>query len=105
MRWSNARVGALAALAVCAVIAHTPVALASPLTFTGVGGTSASGGALNAMNAFDAAIGGTNNGEAGPRLSGFRTANWDGVPEAFAEPNQLPGSFYNAASTRGLVVA
>ncbi len=35
-------------------------------TFSGSGGTSTSGGALNAMSAFSAAIGGANNGSGAP---------------------------------------
>ena len=105
MRRSTTRTGVVIALAACAAFARAPVALAGPTTFSGVGGTNTSGAALSALNAFEAAIGGANNGAGGPRLGGFRTINWDGVPEAFAEPNQLPGNFYNAESTRGLVLA
>jgi hypothetical protein len=105
MRSRDAVAGVVLALAACAVFAHAPVALASSTTFSGVGGTNTSGGALSALSAFEAAIGGANNGAGGPQPGGFRTVNWDGVPDGFADPNQLPGSFYNANSTRGLVLA
>ena len=32
-----------------------------------------------------------------------RAINWDGVPEARADPNLLPANFFNAKSTRGVV--
>jgi hypothetical protein len=60
--------------------AGDPGSPGTPQMFSGVGGTSTSGGALNALNAFATAIGGQNNGDnpfSGP--SGFRRINWDGV--------------------------
>ena len=86
MRRSTTRTGVVIALATCAAFARAPVALAGPTTFSGVGGTNTSGAALSALNAFEAAIGGANNGAGGPRLGGFRTINWDGVPEAGPHP-------------------
>lgn len=68
-------------------------------------GTNTSGGAVSALNAFEAGIGGANNGAGGPHASGFRTITWEGVPDAFADPNRLPAGYYNANSTRGLVLA
>jgi hypothetical protein len=56
-----------------------PVTIGSPTSFSGVGGTNASGGAFTALAAFEAAIGGTNNGATAPQASGFRIINWDGV--------------------------
>ncbi len=48
--------------------------------FTGAGGNGSSGGALSAQQAFEAAIGGANNGATpAPQPNGFRTLNWDGV--------------------------
>lgn len=98
--------GALLALATSAMWwASATGAEASPSTFSGIGGTNVSGGAVTALNAFEAGIGGVNNGAGGPHASGFRTINWDGVPDAFADPNPLPAGYYNANSPRGLVLA
>lgn len=69
---------------------------AGPSTFSGVGGTDASGGALNAMSAFRAAIGGANNGSGGSYPNGFRAIGWDAVPDADAAPNLLPANFFNS---------
>jgi hypothetical protein len=80
-------------------------ASASFTTISGAGGTNTAGGALSALNAFEASIGGTNNGAMpGPVASGFRTINWDGVPDAFADPASLPGGFFNTNSPRGAVL-
>jgi hypothetical protein len=45
-----------------------PVSPGTPQTFTGVGGTSTSGGALTALQSFEAAIGGANNGANAPAV-------------------------------------
>jgi hypothetical protein len=48
----------------------------TPVTFSGAG----AGGAAAALAAFEAAIGGANNGNTPtPQSAGFRTLNWDGV--------------------------
>jgi hypothetical protein len=66
--------------------------------FTGVGGNNTSvtvGTANAALSAFEAGIGGANNGSSpGSHANGFRAINWDGVPEEFAEPRALPGGFF-----------
>ena len=60
-----------------------PVTIGTLTFFTGVGGnnTSVTPGTANAaMAAFEAAIGGANNGaNPPPQPNGFRTINWDGV--------------------------
>jgi hypothetical protein len=57
------------------------------------------------LAAFEAALGGANNGTMPPQASGFRTINWDGVPAAFAAPNFLPANFFNVTSPRGAVLS
>jgi hypothetical protein len=60
---------------------------ASPLQFNGVGTANSS----NALSAFEAAIGGTNNRDNPPQPNGFRTINWDGV--------KLDGTDFNGNTT------
>ena len=67
-----------------AQVADAPLAApfpgVAPATFSGTGGTNTSGGAHTAMAAFEAAIGGVNNGAGPPEhASGFRSITWDGV--------------------------
>lgn len=48
-----------------------------------------------AINQFQADLGGANNGNTpGPLGSGFRTINWDGVPDPAASPNNLAPDFF-----------
>src|SRR5215204_2684404 len=56
-----------------------------------------------AVDQFRADLGGVNNGVGGSFVSGRREINWDGVPDAFAEPNALPFNFFNVNSPRGAV--
>ena len=56
------------------------------------------------VDAFRALLG-TNNGVGGSALDGRREINWDGTPDAFAEPNFLTPNFFNSNSPRGAVFA
>jgi len=55
------------------------------------------------VDQFRADLGGVNNTAGGSFTSGRREINWDGVPDTFAEPNFLPGDFFNVNSPRGIV--
>lgn len=55
------------------------------------------------VDAFRAALGALNPNVAGSFGSGRREINWDGVPDAFSAPNNLPANFFNANSPRGVV--
>jgi len=56
-----------------------------------------------AVDQFRTDLGGTNNGVGGSFTSGRREINWDGVPDANAEPNALPYNFFNVNSPRGVI--
>jgi uncharacterized protein (TIGR03118 family) len=83
--------------------------------FSGVGGnnTSTTANTANAaLTAFEAAIGGTNNGgTATPQTGGFRTINWDGVKldgtdfggqSTVIDPNHVVGIPVNRFQERGV---
>ena len=55
------------------------------------------------VDQFRADLGGANNGVGGSFSSGRREINWDGVPDAFAEPNDFPLDFFNVNSPRGVM--
>ena len=55
------------------------------------------------VDSFRAALGALNPNVAGSFGSGRREINWDGVPDAFAAPNNLPANFFNVNSPRGVV--
>ncbi len=50
-------------------------------------------------------LGTLNSNVAGSFGTGRRQINWDGVPDAFAAPNNLPTDFFNATSPRGVILA
>ena len=93
----------------------TPISAGARTEFSGVGGnnTSITAGTANAaMLAFQAAIGGANNGgNPPPQANGFRTINWDGVgltatDGAFTNqvivPNHVVGIPINRFQARGV---
>jgi hypothetical protein len=55
-----------------------------------------------AVDGFRAFLG-DNNGVGGTFPDGRREINWDGVPDGFSAPNNLPANFFNANSPRGVV--
>src|SRR3954466_11563118 len=53
---------------------------------------------------FRAAVGGGTVAGANGSFGGLRREiNWDGVPDASSDPNQLPANFFNTTSPRGVV--
>jgi hypothetical protein len=55
------------------------------------------------VDQFRGDVGGANNGVGGAFTSGRREINWDGVPDSFSAPNNLPANFFNANSARGVI--
>lgn len=67
-------------------------------------GSGANAAALQAIvDQFRADLGGANNGVGGSFTTGRREINWDGVPDSFSEPNNLPIDFFNVNSPRGAI--
>lgn len=56
-----------------------------------------------AQAGFRANLGTLNPNVAGSFGSGHRIINWDGVPDAFSAPNNLPADFFNVNSPRGVI--
>jgi len=75
--------------------------LAAPVVFEASGASPADIQA--AVDAFRTFLGALNPNVAGSFPSGRREINWDGVPDAFSAPNNLPANFFNANSPRGAV--
>lgn len=74
---------------------------ASAIVFT-ASATSAAG--IQApVDAYRTALGTLNPNVAGSFGTGRREINWDGVPDVFAAPNNLPANFFNVNSPRGVV--
>ena len=79
----------------------TTAIAAAPVVRQGSGANTA---ALQAIvDQFRADIGGFNNGVGGSFRTGRREINWDGVPDAFSEPNNFPVDFFNVNSPRGVI--
>lgn len=70
--------------------------------FAAAGSTPAS--ITGARDNFRAAVGGGTTAGANGDFGGLRREiNWDGVPDAFSDPNLMPGNFFNSNSPRGAV--
>ncbi len=65
---------------------------------------SATGNIQVQVDAFRTDLGTLNPNVAGSFGSGRREINWDGVPDGFSAPNQLPANFFNVNSPRGAVL-
>jgi hypothetical protein len=89
---------------VAAMAALSGVAHAAPVIFEATG---VNAGAIQAtVDTYRAALGSLNPNVSGSFGSGGRREiNWDGVPNGFAAPNNLPANFFNANSPRGVVLS
>lgn len=84
------------AFALCAVACPA----GAQTVYSGSGATT-----TTAVTDFRTALGSLNPNVAGSFGTGRREINWDGVPSALADPNSLPGNFFNVNSPRGVVLA
>ena len=87
-------------LAVLAMSAY-PLAHAAPIIFSASGANPA--GIQSTVDAFRTALGTLNPNVSGSFGTGRREINWDGVPDGFSAPNNLPANFFNANSPRGVI--
>jgi len=86
---------------VIAVLGTSMPVTAAPLVFA-IGGSDPAS-IQGTVDAFRAELGALNPNPS-PGVSfpgGRREINWDGVPNGFAAPNNLPAYFFNANSARG----
>lgn len=92
----------LASVSIAALMLGTlPAAHAVPVVYAAGGATSAA--IQSTVDAFRSDLGTLNTNVAGSFGSGRREINWDGVPDNFASPNNLPANFFNVNSPRGVV--
>jgi len=98
--WMQDAFGWLFIAAATATAAWPATSVAAPVVFEAAGLTSADiQGAVDDFRSFL----GANNGVGGTFAGGRREINWDGVPDGFAAPNNLPANFFNKNSPRGVV--
>ncbi|HEV8335872.1 MAG TPA: hypothetical protein VGR67_05605 [Candidatus Polarisedimenticolia bacterium] len=89
-------------LALALLLGSFPVLTsAAPVVFEASGATPADIQA--SVDDFRGLLGTLNPNTPGSFPSGRREINWDGVPDAFSAPNNLPANFFNANSPRGVV--
>ncbi|MGH9941921.1 MAG: PEP-CTERM sorting domain-containing protein [Pyrinomonadaceae bacterium] len=92
---------ATAAAVFLSLLALASTAAADPVIFSASGANPA--GIQSTVDAFRTQLGALNPNVAGSFGSGRREINWDGVPNGFSAPNNLPANFFNANSPRGAV--
>src|SRR6478672_7319383 len=93
----------VALLAAATVLVAAAPAAASPVVRSTSGANAA--GIQSAVDQFRADLGTLNANTTVVNATGRREINWDGVPDAFAAPNALPGNFFNSNSPRGVVLS
>lgn len=91
----------ITAIGILSILFLITAASASPVVRQGAGANTAAIQAI--VDQFRSDLGGSNNGVNGSFTSGRREINWDGVPDNFSEPNNLPLDFFNVNSPRGVI--
>ncbi|MGZ8289358.1 MAG: PEP-CTERM sorting domain-containing protein [Telluria sp.] len=90
------------AFAFLVALSAVPSAWAGFITFEAAGANPAA--ITPTRDAFRAAVGGGTIAGANGSFGGLRREiNWDGVPDAAADPNPLPADFFNVNSPRGVL--
>lgn len=97
----GSRVCVVAVLVAVTAGGAASAALAATLTYSAAGANVAA--IQGAVDLFRTDLGALNPNVVGSFGSGRREINWDGVPDAFAAPNNLPANFFNVNSPRGVV--
>ncbi len=98
--WIKDAFGWLFIAAATATAAWPATSFAAPVVFAAAGLTPADiQGAVDEFRSFL----GDNNNVGGTFKGGRREINWDGVPDGFSAPNNLPANFFNKNSPRGVV--
>lgn len=92
---SRFRLSLIAALASASFAVH-----ASPIVFSASGSNAVA--IQGTVDAFRTALGTLNPNVVGSFGGGRREINWDGVPNAFSAPSNLPANFFNVNSPRGV---
>jgi hypothetical protein len=83
------------------ILSFPTIAVAAPVVFEASGANAAD--IQSAVDGFRTFLGVLNPNVPGSFPDGRREINWDGVPDAFAAPNNLPANFFNSNSPRGAV--
>jgi hypothetical protein len=83
------------------VLSLPTITVAAPVVFEASGASPAD--IQDAVDDFRAFLGALNPNVVGSFPDGRREINWDGVPDAFADPNDFPANFFNLNSPRGAV--
>jgi len=91
----------LAIAAATLALMRPAISFAAPNVFEAAG--SAPADIQLAIAEFRSFLGGDDNKVGGSFPEGRREINWDGVPDRFAAPNNLPANFFNQNSPRGVV--
>ena len=92
--------------AFAAILTWPALSYAAPVSYSASGATAADIQATVDQFRTDVSAGGVLNAPGtGPFNTGRREINWDGVPDNFADPNPLPGNFFNSNSQRGVVLS